>query len=74
MAAGFPVTVREFWKLVLDESTLIQLAKHYSVIGWEYWKRIALRNNNALLYERIEDAVSAQPNKCLWFLAMIWGL
>ena len=74
MAAGFPATVREFWKLVLDKPTLIQLAKHYLVIGWEQWKRIALRNANTLLYKRIEDAVSAQPSKCLWYLAIIWGL
>ncbi len=35
VAADFPTTVREFWKLLSNKLTLVQLAKHYSVVGWE---------------------------------------
>jgi hypothetical protein len=74
VAAGFPTTVREFWRLVSDKSTLVRLAKHYSVVGWEWWRRSASYDSDATPYDTIENAVAAHPGSCLRALAMTWGL
>ena len=74
MAAEFPTTVREFWRLLSNKSALVRLAKHYSVVGWERWQRSSLYDTDATLYAEIEDAVNAYPSKCLRSLAMTWGL
>ena len=33
VAPGFPITVREFWRLLLNRPTLIQLAQHYFIVS-----------------------------------------
>jgi archaellum component FlaC len=74
VAAGFPTTVREFWGLLSNKPTLIRLAKHYSVVGWERWQRSTSDDTDVTLYTEIEDAVAMYPNRCLRSLAMAWGL
>jgi len=74
VAADFPTTIREFWRLLSNKSSLIKLAKHYSVVGWERWQRSASYDTDATSYDTIENAVTAYPSKCLRSLAMTWGL
>jgi hypothetical protein len=74
VAEGFPNRVKDFWRLVLDPKTLIDLARHYSVRDWERWKRATSRDTDVGGYTELEDAVTAHPYKCLRALAMGWGL
>ena len=73
-AKGFPSRVKDFWKLVLDPTTLTDLARHYSVRDWERWKRASSRDTDVSCYTELKDAVTAQPLMCLRALAMRWGL
>ena len=74
VAAGFPTTIREFWRLLSNKSTLVRLAEHYSIVGWERWQRNSSYDTDATSYDTIENAVAAYPSKCLRSLAMTWGL
>ncbi|XTI90136.1 hypothetical protein V2W45_1407212 [Cenococcum geophilum] len=74
VAKCFPNRVKDFWRLVLDPKTLIDLARHYLVQDWERWKRATLRDTNVSCYMELEDAVTAHPYKCLRALAIMWGL
>ena len=74
VAEGFPTTVRDFWRLSSNKPTLIRLAKHYSVVGWEWWRRSSSYDSVATSYDSIESAVNDYPSKCLRALAMSWGL
>ena len=74
VAADFPTTVREFWRLLPNKSALIRLANHYSVAGWDRWKRATSGDTDVTCYMELEDAVTAHPDKCLRALAMSWGL
>jgi hypothetical protein len=71
---GFPERVKDFWKLTLHPTVLIKLARHYSVQGWDRWKRATSRDTDVTCYMELEDAVTAHPYKCLMQLAMKWGL
>ena len=74
VAADFPTTVREFWRLLLNRPALVRLAKHYSVVGWERWQRSSSYDTDVTSCAEIEDAVNAYPSKYLRSLAMTWGL
>ena len=74
MATDFPTTVREFWRLLSNKSALTRLANHYSVAGWDRWKRATSGDTDVTCYTELEDAVTAHPDKCLRALAMSWGL
>jgi len=74
VAADFPTTVREFWRLLPNKPALIRLANHYSVTGWDRWKRATSGDTDVTCYMELEDAVTAHPDKCLRALAMSWGL
>ena len=71
MATDFPTTIREFWRLLLNKSALIKLANHYSVAGWDRWKRATLADTNITCYTELEDAVTIYLNKYLWALAIL---
>lgn len=55
-------------------SALQQLAKHYSVKGWEDWKMMDSGDSGATQYHCLNDAVTAHPGRCLRALAVKWGL
>ncbi|OCK74665.1 hypothetical protein K432DRAFT_386678 [Lepidopterella palustris CBS 459.81] len=74
VAADFPETIEDFWRLVSNPSALARLAEHYSVRGWERWKRYNSNDTDATSYENLEDAVAAHRDKCLMILASTWGL
>jgi len=71
VATDFPITVQEFWRLLSNKLTLVRLAKHYSVVGWEWWRRSGLYDSGAILYNSIESAVSDYPSKCLQALTIL---
>jgi len=73
-AKGFPKTVRDFWALASDPSALAHLARHYSISGWERWKRHGSDDTDATEYDSLEYAVTAHRDKCLRMLASTWGL
>ena len=58
MAKGFPNRVKDFWRLVLDPTTLMELARHYLVEGWERWQRASLRDIDVSYYTELEDTVT----------------
>jgi len=70
VATDFPIIIQEFWRLLLNKSSLIKLVKHYSVVSWERWQRSALYDTDTTLYDTIENTVTAYPSKCLQSLAM----
>ena len=74
VAKGFPSRVKDFWRLILDPTTLTELARHYSVRDWDRWKRATLKDTDVTCYMDLEDAVAAHPHKCLRALAITWGL
>ena len=71
---GFPTRVKDFWMLVLDPTTLADLARHYSVRDWDQWKRPTSGDIDLTCYTDLDDTVTAHPYKCLRALAMLWGL
>ena len=74
IAKGFPTRVKDFWMLVLDLTTLANLARHYSVRDWDQWKKPTSGDIDATCYTDLDDAVTAYPYKCLRALAILWGL
>jgi hypothetical protein len=71
VAADFPTTVEEFWRLLANKPALVRLVKHYSVVGWERWRRSRSYDSIATSYDSIENAVGDYPYKCLRALAII---
>ena len=74
VARDFPETIKDFWKLIHDSSTLSRLVRHYSVAGWQKWNRCSSDDAEASLYDDLDAAVAAHPHKCLRILASKWGL
>src|SRR6266702_7015931 len=74
VAEGFPYSVKDFWKLILNPTALTELARHYSVRDWDRWKRATSADTDVTCYMELQDAVTAHPLKCLRSLAMKWGL
>lgn len=74
VARDFPETIKDFWKLIHETSTLSRLVRHYSVRGWQKWNRCNSDDTEASLYDDLDDAVAAHPHKCLRILASKWGL
>ncbi|OCL09031.1 hypothetical protein AOQ84DRAFT_388452 [Glonium stellatum] len=74
IAVDFLETIRDFWRLLSNSSALVKLAIHYSMSGWERWKRSNTDDTDVTAYENLEGAVAAHPEKCLRFLATTWGL
>jgi len=58
VAADFPTTVREFWRLLSNKPTLVRLGKHSSVVGWERWQRNSSYDTDATSYDTIENAIA----------------
>jgi len=71
---GFPSRVKDFWKLVLNPTTLTELIRYYLVQDWDQWKRASLKDTEVTCYMELEDAVTTHPYRCLKALAIIWGL
>ncbi|KAK2810934.1 hypothetical protein FQN50_002525 [Emmonsiellopsis sp. PD_5] len=73
---AFPVTVRDFWRLLQPgkEHILLQLATRYSIDGWKNWRRIEMDDSTSLQFHSLEDAISVYPMRCLRALAAAWGL
>ena len=59
---------------MITAKTLTNLAKHYSLEGWEDWQSIDQEDSDATSYIRLKDAVVAHPQLCLRALAATWGL
>jgi len=74
VAKDFPETIKDFWTLIHDSSTLSRLVRHYSVHGWQKWNRSNSDDTEASLFDNLDDAVAAHPHKCLRILASKWGL
>ena len=74
VAEGFPSRVKDFWRLVLDPTTLLKLVEYYLVRDQERQKRATLKDINITYYTDLKIAVTAHPYKCLRALAIIWGL
>jgi hypothetical protein len=54
--------------------SLVQLASHYSVSGWERWQRSRSDDSDVTEYHDLSDAVAAHSEQCLMILAAKWGL
>jgi hypothetical protein len=63
-----------FELITVIASALAHLARHYSISGWERWKRHGSDDTDATEYDCLEYAVTAHRDKCLRMLASTWGL
>ncbi len=63
------------WKLtsiIVDK--LASLARHYFIKGWKNWQCLNRENSKTTQYDRLEDAIAAHSQRCLWILAAKWNL
>jgi len=74
VAEDFPKTIRDLWELEHNTAALQRLAKHYSISGWENWKRAASDDSEFTAIDSLDTAVTMYPDKCLRILATQWGL